>query len=217
MLRYYSDLLPLLNSPLLSADYSRSRMGDLLFHATPEQHLRFMDAMLKKIIEDHSGEIPEEIVLASLLAVISDAQSEIALSLISKDVPIELQSSVFDKILVIFTRLFASRCDDTLTPAPDSPNREWNSICSVWWSMMYHPYSDIPDPDFRQIDMKILDVLGKILELDHLACKESAIRGLGHWFYFLPEEAPAMLERHWADIPEALRDYAESAKVGEIS
>ena len=65
----------------------------------------------------------------------------------------------------------------------------------------------------------VLDVLEDVLRMEHAACQESAVHGLGHRVGRHPERAPAIL-RKWlrggAIRDERLRVYAEAAATGCI-
>ncbi|HET9773114.1 MAG TPA: hypothetical protein VFS16_19630, partial [Acidimicrobiia bacterium] len=63
------------------------------------------------------------------------------------------------------------------------------------------------------------DVLEDVLAIEHAACQESAIHGLGHRIGRHPERAPAVLDR-WLAADRArdprLRNYAAAARTGCI-
>ncbi|WAC74284.1 hypothetical protein OU995_06065 [Roseateles sp. SL47] len=62
----------------------------------------------------------------------------------------------------------------------------------------------------------IVEIMGGVLELDHVACKEAALHGLAHWQVGLPDEVRSVIERHSESMPPLLRDYASAAKVGNL-
>jgi hypothetical protein len=65
----------------------------------------------------------------------------------------------------------------------------------------------------------VLDVLEDVLAIEHAACQESPIHGLGHRIGRHPERAPAILDRWLAAGRERdprLRTYAAAARTGCI-
>src|SRR5439155_17455989 len=97
----------------------------------------------------------------------------------------------------LFEKLFARVCTDHLShldrrdvPASVNPI---NVVCYMWWDLF--PRLDEPDdPSWRELDETILDVLRGILSLSSIACRESALHGLGHWYVLSPDRVETIVD-----------------------
>jgi hypothetical protein len=115
----------------------------------------------------------------------------------------------------VFSAVFASRCSDTLSHITPTPLISYNGICYMWWDVL--PRHGVPArQDLRAIDEAILETLAKILSPDSVACKESALHGLGHWHVRYPEGVEGIIERFASRIPAELKQYARDARTGGI-
>lgn len=167
----------------------------------------------------------------SALATYSDAQlnrgfwylvdngcSNHMFSLIEPEVAWEARREGIRSIAVLFERLFARRCTDHLSHVDEAGANPLNSACYMWWdSFPYHGHPD--DPVRATLDAEILGVMGRILDLDSIACKESALHGLGHWYRHYANVVPDVIGRFLSshsDIRPELRMYAEWARVGYV-
>jgi len=216
-LHYFGDFLPLLgaaSSQKIAELDETNEVAQLLALASKEAKMSFMDAVLGAITGNSSMDIPEEVALAALWAICNSSESSLGESVFARDIPSDLRQSVIDKLLLVFTKVFPLRCENTLTKDKPPSVGSWNSLCFVWWDF-FPRYGGPDESHLREIDLQIIELLGKVLEVDHLACKESALWGLAEWRRFLPVQASAMVEKHAADIPEVLRECAFKVKNGE--
>ena len=81
----------------------------------------------------------------------------------------DLHIRVFKSFGVLFREFFAVRWEPALGHMDEGG--ALNGICYMWWDLGWY---FIPDPD-------MLAMLRSILAIDHVACQESALHGLGHW------------------------------------
>jgi hypothetical protein len=86
----------------------------------------------------------------------------------------------------------------------------------MWWDII--PIGPQPnDPGRMDLDREILGVMESTLQLDAIACQESALHGLGHWHYGYPKQVAeivdAFLQSH-EGLGAELRTYAANAYRG---
>ena len=119
----------------------------------------------------------------------------------------------------LYDELFAPRCAPTLGHAPDGAGgeRPLNSACYMWWDLLrVAPLRRVPGR--AAMDDAALAVMRHALQLDAIACHESALHGLGHWAGGYPAEVQtaidAFLER--GDVHPAIREYARHAREGHV-
>jgi hypothetical protein len=107
----------------------------------------------------------------------------------------------------LFRDFFAVRCQPVLGHC-DEPGSPLNSACYMWWD--FDCWSSAPDP-------LLLESMRSILAIDHVACQESALHGLGHWHRGHPVEVESIIDEFLNRehrLPEQLREYAASARSG---
>lgn len=68
-----------------------------------------------------------------------------------------------------------------------------NSVCWVWWDVL--PIHGLAGEyeDGAELDAAIIAVLWRILQIDSIACQESALYGLAEWRSHYEEEASAII------------------------
>jgi hypothetical protein len=117
----------------------------------------------------------------------------------------------------LFREFFAPRCQPVLGHLSEKGS-PLNSACYMWWD--FDCWCAIPDPLTRNPqDSAFLASMRSILSIDHVACQESALHGLGHWHDAHPTVSEGIIdeflkrERH---LREELREYANAARVGYV-
>jgi len=120
-------------------------------------------------------------------------------------------SSMYDVFRYVFTKISSEMPSRNVPTQPYS----YNYICYMWWDVF--PRHGIPaQRDLEGIDKVILDTLKKILMLNSIACKESALHGLGHWYAAYPEFVQQTIDSMSSDIPVQLKKFALNARAGSI-
>ncbi|HVP00601.1 MAG TPA: hypothetical protein VMT15_21170 [Bryobacteraceae bacterium] len=117
----------------------------------------------------------------------------------------DLHLRVFRSFEVLFREYFAVRCTPEL--AHLSEGGALNEVCYMWWD--FDCWDFIPDDIF-------LSMLRSILAINHAACQESALHGLGH---NSSPEAEAIIDDFLLREPNLrpdLREYALRARKGKI-
>jgi hypothetical protein len=91
----------------------------------------------------------------------------------------------------------------------------YRETCYMWWDMF--PRHGVPRrSDLEDIDAVICQTMSSILNIDNVACQESALHGLGHWFSSRPDEVVGAIESFLPHAPPELRDYAIQAMQGRV-
>lgn len=119
-------------------------------------------------------------------------------------------------ISAIYESLFLPRCSPHLSHADDSGASPLNSICYMWWDI-FPTWGQPGEAECAERDATLLEVMGRGLALDSVACRESALHGLGHWHMCYPAETTRVIEgflEHEADLEPELLAYARSASAG---
>lgn len=143
----------------------------------------------------------------------------------------------------LYRLLFSRHCDDAMS-SERTPGNPLNSPCYMWWDLLpwgelrrlrnehelgHRPFSDEEMKAFyvdeaelarqRPIHLTMLETMQSILRIDHLACREGALHGLGHLHEFYPEEVMQIIEQFLRSEPSldaGIRRYAENAGRGAI-
>ncbi len=86
----------------------------------------------------------------------------------------------------------------------------------MWWDIL--PVAGQPaDPARKEMDQAILQVMEAALQLNSIACQESALHGLGHWHLYYASQVEEIIQgflRRNKALPENLQKYARSALSG---
>jgi hypothetical protein len=117
----------------------------------------------------------------------------------------------------LYRELFVPRCAERLGHLSEQGGR-LEMICYMFWDVAV--FGGPPgEREGNLFEDAVLDVLEDALYLEHAACQESAIHGLGHRVRRHAERAPAILDRRLRRGPlgdPRLRPYAEAARTGCI-
>jgi hypothetical protein len=86
----------------------------------------------------------------------------------------------------------------------------------MWWDAM-PIYGGPISADRKALHLAALETMTAILKFDSLACQESALHGLGHWYKIFPQPIERLVDEflllHANARPELL-SYARSARCG---
>ena len=208
-LRHFLRHLPLLGVA------SSNDIDECILLATDEGRLRFVDAVLNAVVGEQLNGDSEAVALGGLRAIIDPAATMLSYSIFAEGVPTGLRSSVFIKMHSVFAEVFARRCDPILAHRATSPLSPWNQLCFMWWETL--PRHGVPTVPFLvKTDLALLELMGRVLEVDHVACKEAALHGLALWQAGRPDEVRSVIEEHASAIPLVLQEYALAAKAGYL-
>lgn len=148
--------------------------------------------------------------------------SEHARQLANPQVPWADRARCVAAMQIIFADLLAPRCTPHLGHLTDGYCADvgpLNMVCYMWWDIL--PVSACCEQHIDQRDDQLsaacLPVMEQILTLNSLACRESALHGLGHWCVYHEDRVHAIIDAFLhanPDLPPELRDYAERARTG---
>jgi len=144
-----------------------------------------------------------------------DLGSEVLTGVTDETIDWLVRHRLIQSFEILFRDFFAARC------RPGLANEDWgplNSACYMWWD--FDCWLAAPDPLARnRLDSAFLASMRSILAIDHAACQQSALHGLGHWHRAQGTAVESIIdeflerERH---LPELLREYAHDARRGYV-
>jgi hypothetical protein len=149
---------------------------------------------------------------------VSNAGSNHMFALTDKSAPLAARLQCLRSFIPLFQQLFATRCTRHLSYIDQPGASPLNLACYMWWDII--PFFAAPnDESQRELDAAALDVMEETLAIDSVACKESALHGLGHWNARYPREVSDIIGRALRDArgwPPELERYARYAQSGCI-
>ena len=144
----------------------------------------------------------------------------------------------FEAMLTVFADVYAQRCSPHLGHLDEPDANVLNNLsCYMWWDIVpYAPRSkslvekvretvdNLLNPFevtwlSKEVERAVLDVKRRILSIDHVACQESALHGLGHWHYAYPDEVETIVDdflKQNPNIRPELKQYAQRARSGNV-
>jgi hypothetical protein len=144
---------------------------------------------------------------------VDNACSSYALALLAPEVEVHARLRCIEAVPRLFREVFQARCRPLLSHLDTQGESPLNTTCYMWWDLF--PSWGVPG---RDVDTALLAAMTAILEIDSLACQESALHGLGHWRASHPQRVEEAIDRYLkrAHPPDELRRYAVSAREGCI-
>ncbi|CAN1534128.1 hypothetical protein MCEMSE15_01506 [Fimbriimonadaceae bacterium] len=146
--------------------------------------------------------------------------------------PIEERTRCLKNIATIYETVLAKICMQTT----HHDEKSWKPghtvadyVCYMFWDVFpmfgrtrnHQIYTDDVKQNLDehcQIEAACLDAMERTLAIDHIACQEGALHGLGHWQMFYPERVVPIIDRYLASNlakPE-LTNYAQNARTGSV-
>lgn len=137
----------------------------------------------------------------------------------TESIPWDLRRSAIRSLIPLYEGCFKELCEPLLSHLNEGSNNRLNGVCYMYWDVC--PFYGQPEkPDNREQDAECLDVMAATLKIDHDACRESALHGLGHWQHAYPSQVRSIVEdglragrRH---IRPELLNYAADASEGAV-
>lgn len=150
--------------------------------------------------------------------VASNACSNHMFTLMNERVPWPARQRCIASFHRLYEQCFAKRCTPHLSHIDEPGAGPLNGVCYMWWDII--PIAGRPeDPAGEAFDRTILQVMDSTLQLDSIACRESALHGLGHWQHAYPQQVGTIIDRFsmsHKDLPEKLQEYMMNAYVGHV-
>ena len=119
-------------------------------------------------------------------------------------------------IFHLYSDCYAKRCAETMGHLSEAGSA-LNSSCYMFWDIS--PLTCLDDePDGTAIQDAVLNVLAKILTIEHRACRESAFHGLSEMFYSRQEAAQKIIDQFLSKtkLDDQLLAYALNAREGNV-
>ena len=181
-----------------------------------EQELEYLTRLFSDPIGTVEGLSDEEIGVG-LWSVLDSGGAGTALALNDATLPLDARIACVHQIRTLYRELFVPRCAERLGHVSEQGGR-LEMICYMFWDVAV--FGGPPgEREGNLFEDAVLDVLEDTLYLEHAACQESAIHGLGHRIARHPDRALAILDRWLRTGPcrdPRLRRYAEAARTGCI-
>ena len=131
------------------------------------------------------------------------------------NLPLDRRLSCLQSIRFLYSDCFAKRCDNVLSNWNEVAN-PLNGVCYMWWDV-FVIFDNGDSTEEKLLSNECISVMKTALDIDHVACQESALHGLGHWQVDYSNEVSAIindfLESH-PGLESELRNYAKSAQRG---
>jgi hypothetical protein len=134
----------------------------------------------------------------------------------SPEAPLANRLEAIENIFYLYSECYAKRCSEVLSHL-DEEGSPLNLSCYMFWDISYLDYRmDIPDG--KQIQDAALDVLQKILTIEHRGCRESALHGLSGYALACPEKAHQIIDQFLSQtkLDDKLLVYARNAREGNV-
>ncbi|MCB0337231.1 MAG: hypothetical protein KDD62_13025 [Bdellovibrionales bacterium] len=163
------------------------------------------------------GELTNPQIAQGLWFILSPSSSTCINVLFDEAVSWTKRESCILSIENLFKDFFATRCSEELGhKTHDGTRSPLNTICYMFWDII--PW--YPESNDRKVYLSYLEVLERILLIEHEACQESALHGLGHSWSDYPEPVEIMIDKFLkrkTKISPDLHSYAQSARCGSIA
>jgi hypothetical protein len=134
----------------------------------------------------------------------------------SPNVPLAKRVETIGSIFYLYSDCFAKRCSETLGHLGEEGS-PLNSSCYMFWDITSLDYLKNA-PDSQQMQDAALDVLQKILTIEHRACREAAFHGLSGYAFIRPEKAEEIIDQflNKTKLDDKLLAYALNARQGNV-
>ncbi len=145
-------------------------------------------------------------------------QSNEMFCILDEALPLKERLETVDAIYLLYRDCFSKRCSNELSHLAKVEGNPLNSICYMVWDIVAFPASG-GKMEKPEVDAACLAVMEKALALEHDACRESALHGLGHAKWYYPAEVQRIIDaflKAGKDISPGLREYAKAARTGMI-
>jgi hypothetical protein len=193
---YFEDDIDLwLGDPVQSVEYMTRLFSDPI-----EKLSKFTDAQLDQGFW----------YLLSIGGIMSELNNEV--------IPLTCRIACIQSIVPLFAKLFKLRCTDHLGHMSEPGAGALNSSCYMWWDIFpLHRQSKLES--VKACEEASLIVMEEISNLESIACKESALHGLGHLQMYYPDQVKMIVEKFISMNKSNSSDlllYAKYAAVGQI-
>ena len=148
----------------------------------------------------------------------SNACSSHMFALMNEKLPWSARGRCIASIHQLYEQCFVRRCSPHLSHIDEPGANPLNGVCYMWWDII-PLYGKADDPAHKDLDEAVLQVMESTLQLDSIACRESALHGLGHWQHAYPKRVGEIIDKFsmtQPELPEKLKTYMLNAYVGYV-
>ena len=142
--------------------------------------------------------------------------SDFMSALASSKVPLPKRLEAIGNIYYLYSDCFAKRCTEVLGHSSDEAP-PLNSSCYMFWDICR--FSGLEDMlENKETQDDVLNVLEKTLAIEHAACREGALHGLGHIANSCPEKVRLIIDGFLSKnkLDDKLVTYALKAREGMV-
>lgn len=158
----------------------------------------------------------------------SPSMSSMAFSLLGADVPLDDRLRALRSISSLYEKFFAIVLPNEVSKGSSKTRASF--VCFMFWDVFpfygrtTNPFTKEEDDvvnrwdEHKAIERTCIDVLERTLAIEHLACQEAALHGLGHWHDADKQRVERIVD-HWLsriDRRHPLRSYAMQARRGMV-
>ena len=193
--------------------------GDDTEHPPVAQSLAFMTELFEGA-ESVLGAFTDAQVNQGLWFLASNAHSQHFYAFTDRSLPEEQRLRGVHSIGTLYKNLFAKRCSPHLSHLNEMGAGDLNPICYMLWDVAPLPrFRD--EQAFDAVNLAAIDVMVSCLAIDHDACRESALHGLGENHFHRPwrSRIHSAIDEFLARTPTVrpeLADYALQARSGAV-
>ena len=170
----------------------------------------------------HAGDdlrsLSDQVVNDALWDLVSLSTSDYMRCVHHSPVPVVLKCQLVASIATLYRTCFAKRCAPTLGHIDEPGASPLNAICYMFWDIFCPDTSEADDPDSTELSQTVFSTLSEIIRIDHRACIEGGLHGLGELAYRSPKEVMGTIDTFLAEcrVDDTLRGYANRARVGMV-
>lgn len=155
------------------------------------------------------------------------ACSEYSFVLTDSSIPIDRRVAAVRSITDVYRDCFRMICTCRLCHLERGTRASWpmdaNGMCYMWWDVCpiwCRLLTDAEELDANDpVARASVEALEATLAIDHIACIEGALHGVGHLHAYCPAEAERIIDGFLArrtELPAELLAYAARARNGEV-
>ena len=142
--------------------------------------------------------------------------SDFMSALASSEVPLTKRVEAIGNIFHLYSDCFAKRCAEILAHISEE-GPPLNSSCYMFWDLCR--FSNLEGMlGYKETQDAVLNVLEKTLAIEHIACREGALHGLGHIANSCPEKVREIIDGFLSrnKLDDKLVAYALKAREGKV-
>lgn len=142
---------------------------------------------------------------------------DVAFAIREEPTPLPLRLRAVRALVPLYQDCFQSLCGVGLSNLNEQRDNPMNGACYMYWDVCPF-FAGMAEGQLQPLELECLRTMEATLQLDHDACRESALHGLGHWQHDHAERVEKIigdwLKRCGKSLrPEMLR-YSEAAARG---